>query len=212
MQRLSRDVRDNDDSVSRAARSRSSCDKEAKQVSSESEKNQRLQQSRTVVISAGHSYQTTANLDASGEFDTTMGEWTVYFLERDQPSFCPAEAMMKIDMQIGNDYRINFVRDSKRVHVRIHNVESQGEKSVVFTIGNELMLLGRITGCPEERSPNSDEDAIYEGDLPSLLTMLRSEEMCFAKVSFGCVIFKDYLLKDLGNRAEEEKSNWENFE
>lgn len=212
MQRLSHDLRDGDDPARRTVR-RSSSEKVLDDLDGESEKiRSRIQQARTVEISTVQGFQTSAMLDESGDFDSVMKEWTVYFLEKDHTSFCPLESLNAVKIRVGNKYSLDFQRLGKEIHVRMHNVESQGEKSLVFTFGNELMLLARVTGCPEERSPNTDDDTVYEGDLPSLIRMLKSEEMFGAEISFGCIIFKDFLLKNLREVAEEEKSNWETFE
>ena len=215
MQRLSHDERDNNDSVSRDVRKRSSADKVADELGSNSERQRmRAQQSRTVEVSSGKNFYTMARLDESGEFDNSLQEWTVFFLEKNQPSFCPIQAFNGLQIKIGSHYGVDFVRESSKINVRIHNVESQGEKSLTITVGNELMLLGRITGCPEERSPDNDEDTVFEGDIKSLVRMLKSEQMFGPGVSFkvGCLIFQDFLLNSLEEISEEGKSNWETFE
>mmetsp|Transcript_14525 Transcript_14525/g.18353 ORF Transcript_14525/g.18353 Transcript_14525/m.18353 type:complete len:215 (+) Transcript_14525:128-772(+) len=213
MQRLSRDLRDCDEPVRRSVRC-SSTEKVLDDLDGEGEKiRSRIQQLRTVEISTVQGFSTTARLDESGEFDSAMKEWTVYFLEKDHSSLCPLESLNAVKIKVGNKYSLDFQRLGKKIHVRLHNVESQGEKSLVFSFGNELMLLARVTGCPEERSPNADDDIIYEGDLPSLINMLKSEEMLGAEISFGCIIFKDFLLKNQKKTGEEGKreSNWETF-
>ncbi len=214
MQRLSRDQRDGDEPFSTRIERRMSCDvMVGSRDGGDGDKMiRRFEQSQNVEISAGHGFQTQAQLDESGEFENALKEWTVHFLEKDQPTYCPIETLKKLEIKIGNNYGIKFLYQSKNIHARVHNVESDGEKSLTFTVGNELMLLCRIIGCPEERSPNSDDDAIYEGDFKSLLTMLKREQMLGASISFGCVIFKDFLLKtSRGRNHEEEKSNWETF-
>lgn len=213
MQRLSRDQRDGDELSSRRMGRRMSCQMiVGSRDDADGEKiHRRVEQSRNVEISAGQ-FQTSAWLNESGEFEKALKEWTVHFLEKDQPSYCPIETLKRLEIKIGSDYGIKFLGQSSNIHARMHNVESYGEKSLTFTVGNELMLLCRIKGCPEERSPNSDDDAVYEGDFKSLLSMLKREEMLGASISFGCVIFKDFLLKtSRGSNNEEEKSNWENF-
>lgn len=215
MQRLSRDLRDGDDPVRRAMRCTSS-EKALDELDGESEKiRSRIQQARTVEISTSQGFHTSARLDESGEFDSAMKEWTVYFLEKDHTSCCPLESLNEVNIRIGKKYSLDFERLGKKIHVRMHNVESQGEKSLIFSFGNELMLLARVKGCPEERSPNTDDDTIYEGDFPSLIRMLKSEEMFGAQISFGCIIFKDFLLKNQAGKVAEEgkssSSNWETF-
>lgn len=178
-------------------------------------------QSRTVEIKNRQGcFHASARLDESGEYDDVMKEWTVHFLEKNcetSPSSssmrCSVENLNGLEIRVGNHFGVNLSSDARNVSVRIHNIETEGEKSVIFIFGHELMILGRIIGYPEERSPNSDEDAVYEGYLPDLLNFFDSEEMDGSFISFGCVIFKDVLLKDLRRISEEEeKCNWECFE
>lgn len=157
-------------------------------------------------------FHASAKIDETGEFDSLMNEWTVYFLWKDHPSPCSVDTLHNLEIRVGDQYDIDFVRDECKVHARMNNAQTPGEKSLLFTIGNELMLMARITGCPEERSATDDDDTVYDGDLPNLLRMLQSEEMEGTKMSFGCIIFKDFHLKDLCNVEEEGKNNWETFE
>ena len=209
MQRLSRDVRDGDDSVVRIGRRRS-CEKIMETTCDNEKVHRRIQQSKNIEISAGQGFQTSACMEESGDFESALKEWTVHFLEKDQPMYCPVETLRRLELKIGCHYGIKFLRQNSKINVRVHNIDS-GEKSLTFTIGNEAMLLCRITGCPEERSPNSDDDTVYEGDFKNLLGMLKAEDMNGASISFGCVIFKDFLLKKGKKIEEEEKSNWETF-
>jgi hypothetical protein len=218
MQRFSRETRDNNDSVRRIISQQPTRNNGSNKVIDDfdiehARINGHSAQSRTVeIISDQGDFHTLARLEATGEYDKLMKEWTVYFMERDQSSLCSVRNLNGLEIRVGDLYSVRFTHDVHNVQVSIHNVENEGEKSVSFTIGNELMLLGKFIGYPEERSPHSDEDTVYQGDLPNLLTMLESEEMVGSSISFGCVVFKDYVLKDLGRVSEEEKSNWETFE
>ncbi len=218
MQRLSRDLRDDvDTGVRRMVRRMSTNSVKVVDATTDGDGekiHRRMQQARHVKVFAGRGFQTSAHLDESGDFEHCLKEWTVHFLEKDQPFFCPVETLKNLEIKVGTNYGIKFLCQSSRIHACVHNVESDCEKSLTFTVGNELMLLCRITGCPEERSPNSDDDFVYEGDFKSLLKMLKAEDMMGASISFGCVIFKDFLLKkESANNPDEdeEKFNWESF-
>mmetsp|Transcript_9321 Transcript_9321/g.10835 ORF Transcript_9321/g.10835 Transcript_9321/m.10835 type:complete len:213 (+) Transcript_9321:230-868(+) len=212
MQRLQNESRDNNTSVM----AKLSGEKEHTPESLEglSEKiRSHIQQSRSINITAGQDFQTTAIVDESGEYDDVMQEWTVHFMKKDQEFPCPVELLNELEIRVGDEFVLSFLHDIAKIDVRIHNVASEGEKSIIFIVGNELMLLGRIHGFPEERSP-TDEDAFFEGDLDGLLRMLKSEEMIGTEILFGCIIFKDFVLKSnsFGSTAEEAKDNWETFE
>lgn len=206
MERVSVEVRDSNNLVQRGGRNRFG-NRKFKETSWNN-------LSRIIKVSTRQGgFNTKANMDESGEFDRSMNEWTVYFLEKDQPSSCSNADLLGLEIQVGERFGVNFKRDMRNIHARVYNIESDGggEKSIIFFIGNQLTLLGRVTGCPEERSPNSDADTVYSGSLLGLLRMLRSEEMAGSQISFGCVIFKDFLLNDSTITGGEEKSNWESF-
>lgn len=207
MERLTVEVRDSNNLVQRGGRNRGRSPKTMEVGCSNL--------SRVVKVSTEQgSFNTIANIDETGEFNMSMKEWTVYFMEKDQQSSCSVKDLLGLEIQIGQQFGVNFKHDMCNIHANMYNIENEGggEKSIIFFIGNELNLLGRVTGCPEERGPNSDADTIYKGTLPGLLRMLQSEEMAGSEISFGCVIFKDFVLKDSSMTRQEEKSNWESFE
>ncbi len=217
MQQFSRETRENNNSVRTiiSQRNRNNGSNNNTKViddfdNKHAKTNVHIAQSRIVeIISDQGEFHTLASIEETGEYDNSMKEWTVYFMEKDQSSLCSVRSLNGLEIRVGNRYVVKFTHDVQNAHVSMHNVENEGEKSLAFTIGNELILLGRIKGYPEERC---DEDTLYQGDLPNLLIMLESEEMVGSSISFGCVVFKDYVLKDLGRVSEEEKSNWETFE
>lgn len=155
-------------------------------------------------------YKTFVSLDQNGHYDFSMKEWTIYFSNEHQASVRPAYNISHLIIQVGEHFQINFNHhDEHNIHVRMYNIENscEGEKNLSINIGNELMLLGSVTGCPEERDPNNDEDTVFEGDLFNWLRMVEREQLLdsSSKISFGCIIFKDCILRNPRHVDEEEK-------
>ena len=178
--------------------------------------------SRTVQITCHRNQKVaSANFDESGEYDDSMREWTVHFLKSNHASSCPLEWLPHLEIKIGGPtgYNCSFATtDREGINIRVYNVRTQDEKSFSLTIGNEVLLLGRISGWPEGRSPDySDEDEEFNGTLDSLIPVLQSGSLSGVKISLGCAVFKLSLLRNeqqqnIPKIVEEMGMNWETFE
>ena len=144
MQRLSIEVRDlNNSAVRGVIRSRGESQKTLVDESSKIETGCSHLTSIVEISTEQGGFQTPAILDESGEFDRSMREWTVYFLEKDQPSSCSIEDLIGLEIRVSKRFGVNFKCDTRKIHARMHDVESEGVKSIIFTIGNELKLLAK---------------------------------------------------------------------
>ena len=183
----------------------------------EKQKFQHQVTSRSVEItSRGKHKIASANFDESGEYDDAMREWTVHFLRANNASYCPLELLPILEIKIGGStgYNCSFATDREEIAVRVYSVRSQDEKSFSLTIRNDLVLLGRVTGWPEGRSPDSADDEEFNGTLESLLPVLQSGSLGGVKILIGCAVFKNSLLRSQNKPkiAEEMGIEWETFE
>ena len=176
---------------------------------------QRIDTSRSIQITGrgGHNIYASANIDESGEYDDIMKEWTVQILTKNHAQSCALDLLASLEIRIGGSYLSSFTSGRDRIDIRVYTVRSQGEKSFSITIGNELVLLGRVRGWPEARSPETDDDEEFNGTLETLLAFLQSGSLGGVELLIGCVVFKKFILGSLAGKQsiEELPTNWETF-
>ena len=183
----------------------------------EARKFQERKTSRSVQISGkgGHHIFAHANIDESGEYEDGLCEWTVYFLQKNHAPSCPLSSLSNLEISIGGrkGYFSSFQNDSYQIIVRVYTARSSGEKSFSLTVGDKVVVLGKVQGWPEGRSPESGDDEEFNGTLENALQFIRSGSLGSAELLMGCIVFKSSILRsERPEMIEERGMNWESFE
>jgi len=182
---------------------------------------------RSILITGKRGYRiyASADIDTTGEYNENMREWTVYVLERDHALSCPFECLGNLEVRIGDKYYSPFHARRDQIMVRVYNVEcNRGEKSFSLTLGNEMVILGRVQNWPEDpeqRSPgesDGDDDEVFHGSLETVLDCLQDKSLNGVQLFFSCVVFKEFVLGTVKEALvpngihETQQVNWESFE
>lgn len=157
-----------------------------------------------------------AQIQTNGEFDPSMNEWTVGF--GNECLAYPLKNLNTLQLHIGKEFSCNFDGSSSKsiqdIHVRVYS-SREGEKSFVFIVGGDLMLLGKVKDWPESRCNFDDDEEEFNGDLEKLYQLLSLESRDNVHLVFTFAVFKDNIIsssqKNKGS-TQDWKDTWESFE
>lgn len=176
---------------------------------------------RSIRISTSSGQQTfaVANIEESGNYDDVMNEWTVYFLTKNHSKACPLNVLSNLGITVNNGntgYFSSFVTDRERIVVRVYSVMRQEEKSFTLTLGNEMIIVGRVYGWPEARSPeDTEQDEDFHGTMGELLQHLESDSWSGVEIKFGFAVLKNFCFSSEFSSGISDDSyirtNWETF-
>mmetsp|Transcript_15830 Transcript_15830/g.29866 ORF Transcript_15830/g.29866 Transcript_15830/m.29866 type:complete len:212 (+) Transcript_15830:337-972(+) len=160
-----------------------------------------------------------ANIDETGEYDHAMREWNVTIMSENHAMSCPLEALSKLQVRIGNDYISSFMKNRDSIIVRVFRLPYHSdEKSFSLTLGCDMVIIGRVRGWPRlhHSSPIECEDENeFHGSLEFLFQFLKENSYKGTHLVFGCIVFKDHILRPDNKRLvpiQEKVPNWETFE
>jgi hypothetical protein len=155
-----------------------------------------------------------SQIQTEGEYDPSMNEWTV-ILKNNSLSY-PLNNLKNLQLRIGNEFSCSFDGSSQSIqdiHVRVHRLQG-GEKSFIFIVGGDLMLLGRVKNWPESKC-ESENDEEFNGDLEKLYQLLSLERRDNINLVFTYVIFKDNIISGFQKNEDipqDWKDTWETFD
>lgn len=155
-----------------------------------------------------------SQIQTEGEYDPSMNEWTV-ILKNTSLAY-PLNNLKNLQLRIRNTFSCSFDGSShsiQDIHVRVHRLRG-GEKSFIFIVGGDLMILGRVKDWPESKC-DSDNDEEFNGNLEQLYQLLSLERRDNINLVFTYVIFKDNLksgFKKNEDIPQDWKDTWETFD
>lgn len=175
---------------------------------------------KSVLITGKKGYRifANANIEETGTYDNGMKEWTVNVLSRDNSSSCPVKSLIDMEVRIGEDYMKSFRKESDSINICVYNLPTrQDEKSFSLTIGNDMVILGRVIGWPQEeqRSPSDEyenDNEVFTGSLEILLQLLKQGTVNDCQLKFGCIVLKERIFSSKSDQSLLDDDNWESFE